>query len=235
MSGDWQAAEHNVLQCWYENSHSAEWNENKRKSFFLFLWLTFVLCGWWFYMVIWMPGKQLPMSRTLISVSNYIPQHLSHSIAFNNSDLWKRKVSLDISHHVPLFLHQQGVDNLKGTVVLDFNKDWATESAKLFPWQGCQMTELFYLPLLQTNRTQKNNNQHTIQGYTSLWCCVPSHRLRGGKELLMHLIKEPFESSRAYRHAFLLENAYRAGSALVEHIRVYQETCCLHCQRTARG
>lgn len=117
MSGDWQAAEHNVLQCWYENSHSAEWNENKRKSFFLFLWLTFVLCGWWFYMVIWMPGKQLPMSRTLISVSNYIPQHLSHSIAFNNSDLWKRKVSLDISHHVPLFLHQQGVDNLKGTLI----------------------------------------------------------------------------------------------------------------------
>lgn len=183
MSGDWQAAEHNVVQCWYEKSHSAEWNEDKRKSFFLFPWLTFILCGWWFYTVIWMPGKWLPLSRTLISASNYIPQHLSHSVAFNNSDLWKRNVSLDITHHVPLFLQQQGVDNLKRTVVLDFNMDWATESAKWFSWRGVittmrALTEasddwtLLSFPAANKSNTKKQQSTYRTGLHLSLTLCA---------------------------------------------------------------
>lgn len=42
VSGDWQAAERNVMQFWYENPLSAQWNEDERKSFFSFLWWAFI-------------------------------------------------------------------------------------------------------------------------------------------------------------------------------------------------
>lgn len=52
VCGEWQAAEHNVIEHGGENSHSAHWGWNggkKRKSFSSFLWLTFIQCGWWLY------------------------------------------------------------------------------------------------------------------------------------------------------------------------------------------
>lgn len=45
----------------------------------------------------------------------------------------------------------------------------------------------------------KSDNQHAAQVYTSLWCCVSPLRARGEKELPMHLIKGPLESSSSYR------------------------------------
>lgn len=74
VSGDWQAAESNAMQFWYENSHSAQWNEDKRKSFFTFLWWTFIPV-WMMLFILFKNERQengLLWRRKLISASNYI-------------------------------------------------------------------------------------------------------------------------------------------------------------------
>lgn len=159
-----------------------------------------------------------------------------HNFAFNKFNSWSRKVSLDISHYAPFFLRQwdlrlTGTD-LKRTVVLTFNMDWAMERAKVFSWQGfhlhddsvhgSQMPERNDYTFCAGNKSNarthtENNNQHAAQDYTTFRCGVSLFRARGKEELLMHLIRRPLESSSFYRYPCPsrrhIQNRQRSGWA----------------------